>query len=307
MVMAYVLARLTKAQDWFSGITIGNDLGQQDYSLHHIFPKPLLGQRYDLRKESRVVDQVANMVFLAAPVSRSAANRSPAVYLPEIEEQRLRAQYIPLKRELWEPERFEQFVHERRMMLVQAINQLLSSLGETQQLWVSSSTAILEARVDALERRLRQVVAWRLREVHGDNAWEYLVPADIRNTVKGRIKKQEESHPFTTGQHETLEARLGFCLFSDLFKIIQANWMQFKDIFGGQQQLDTYQRFVVNARNKLKHSNEIEEVDLASAEAGLLWLEECLGQIEVEEDESEETGLVGATLKEAEESIQAGN
>lgn len=300
MVMAYVLARLAKARDWFNGITIGNDLGQQDVYLHHIFPKPLLSQRYDLRKESRIVDQVANMVFLAAPVSRSAANRSPALYLPEIEEQRLRAQYIPLERDLWEPERFEQFVRERRKMLAQAINQLLSSLGEEQQLWVSSSAAILEIRVDALERGLRRVVATRLREVHGDNAWEYLVPADIRNTVKSRIKKEEESHPFTAGQHETLEARLAFCLFSDLFKIIQANWTQFKDIFGSQQDLETYQRFVVNARNKLKHGNEIEEVDLASAEAALLWLEKCLEKLELEEDESEEEVLVGAALKGAE-------
>jgi len=102
--------------------------------------------------------------------------------------------------------------------------------------------------------------------------------------VASYIKKEEESKPFTAGQHETLEAKLHFCLYSDLFKIIKDNWSLFKDVFGKDNLLETYRKFVIDARNKFKHGNTPNNIDLASAEAGLLWLEECLNAVLMEEE-----------------------
>ncbi|MFL5627789.1 MAG: hypothetical protein ACJ788_19590, partial [Ktedonobacteraceae bacterium] len=121
-----------------------------------------------------------------------------------------------------------------------------------------------------------------------EGAWDQLVSTDIRNSVRNRIKKEEENKPYTAGQHETLEAKLKFCLFSDLLKMIKSNWILFQDVFGKEALLDQYSNFAVSARNAIKHGNDLSNVDLASAEAGLLWLEECLHKVKVEEESAEE-------------------
>jgi len=292
MLMAYVLARRAHAQDWFNGVVIGNTKAS-DYHLHHIFPKPLLSKQYSLRKDSRIVDQVANLVFLSAPLDKNASKRPPLEYLPEIEEQRLRSQYVPLQNDIWALDRFEECMLERRKTLADAINQLLLSLTEDKRIWVSTPVEMMEMRVDALEQQLRKLVADRLSETRGEGAWDHLVSNDIRGSVRSRIKKREESHPFEVGQHETLEAKLKFCMFSDHIKIIRDNWIIFQDVFGKENLLEQYSNFAINARNAIKHGNELTHIDLASAEAGLLWLEECLSNVAVGE-ESEDEVLVGA-------------
>lgn len=287
MLMANVLARRAHAQDWFTGVVIGND-HMIGYELHHIFPKTSLSNRYDLRKDSRVVDQVANLVFLTAPLSKSGSKRIPAEYLPTVDEQRLKAQYMPLQRDLWSPDRFEECMLRRRTMLADSINQLFLSLSEDKHLWTNNTADMLEVRIDALEHQLRKLVNFRLSEARGEGAWDQLVPLKIRDTVQHHIKKKEGDNPFTTGQHETLETKLKFCLFSDFKTIIKANWVLFQDVFGKETSLEQYSGFAVNARNAIKHGNDLSNIALASAEAGLLWLEECLHNVATVEEESEE-------------------
>ncbi len=71
-------------------------------------------------------------------------------------------------------------------------------------------------------------------------------------------------------------------------KIIKANWVLFQDVFGKEATLDQYAHFATSARNTLKHGNDLSNVDLASAEAGLLWLEECLSHVKIETEDEEE-------------------
>jgi len=276
MLMAYILARKAGAQDWFNGVVIGKGLAQQEVHLLHIFPKSLLGQRYDLRKDSRIVDQVANLVFLSAPISKSAANRPPANYLPEIEEQRLRAQYMPLQRDLWELDHFEECMRQRRTMLADAINQLLQSLAGEKSIVVHGPVEMMEARVNAIEQQLRRLVEQRLSEARGQNAWKQLVPDDIRTEVQKRIAQQEASKPYEMGQYQTLASKLMFCQFSDYFKIIQVktNWPLFEDVFGTEKAFAKYASMAIDARNALKHGRDLSHVDLSAAETGLSWLED---------------------------------
>jgi hypothetical protein len=291
MLMAYVLTRRLHAQDWFSGVVIGSNQ-TSDIPLHYIFPPSLLGQAHKSTDDSH--HQVANLIFLATPIDKNISKRPPSANLSNVDEQRLKAQYMPLQRELWEIDHFEECMRQRRTMLADAINQFLSSLTDDKHLWASTSSSLLEIRINALEHQLRRIVALRLYESRGDNAWEQLVQGEIRNSVKGRIKKIEEEKPFTIGQYETLEARLKFCLFSDNIKIIKANWALFQDVFGKEATFDQYANFATSARNTLKHGNALSNVDLASAEAGLLWLEECLRTVKLEEETEDE--LVGEGL-----------
>ena len=156
MLMAYVMARRAGAQDWFNGVVIGKGSTNEGYHLHHIFPKSLLGDKYDLRRDSRIVDQVANLVFLSVPSSKSLMNRPPAKYLPDIEEQRLRAQYMPLQPDLWELDQFEKCMQRRRTMLADAINQFLQSLIGEKYLVAHGPLVMMDARVSAIEQQLRQ-------------------------------------------------------------------------------------------------------------------------------------------------------
>lgn len=282
MLMAYVLARYAKAQDWFNGVVIG---GNQSLEFHHIFPKALLRKRYDLQKDSRTVDQVANLAFLSPGANARISNREPIEYLQNTAPERLQAQYVPIDPKLWTLERFEDFVLQRRTVLADGINQLLLSLTQESGLWVISAAEVLETRVDATEQQLRELIEARLNVAQGEYAWDHLVPSDIRTNVQSRIKQLISKNPFEQNSLTSLHARLEQCQFTDYSKIIQANWELFKDVFGSKERFNQHMSSVIDARNALKHGREFPRHERASAEGGLIWLEQCIQAALVEDIE----------------------
>src|SRR5439155_23503907 len=106
--------RRVGTQDSFTGVGIGKGSANEGYHLHHICPHSVLRDKSGLRRDSQIVDQVANLVCLSVPSSKSLMTRPPAKYLPDIEEQRLRAQYMPLQPDLWELDQFEKCMQRRR-------------------------------------------------------------------------------------------------------------------------------------------------------------------------------------------------
>ncbi|HYF61371.1 MAG TPA: DUF262 domain-containing protein, partial [Herpetosiphonaceae bacterium] len=123
MLMSYVLARYASAEDWFNGVAIG---GNQNLEIHHIFPKAILREHYDLKADSYTVDQVANLAFLSKQANTRISSRPPSEYLLQIESARLRAQSVPIDPAHWA--NFEDFVLARRTLLADGINKLLQSL-----------------------------------------------------------------------------------------------------------------------------------------------------------------------------------
>ncbi|MCW5853843.1 MAG: DUF262 domain-containing protein, partial [Anaerolineae bacterium] len=278
MLMAYVLARRHGAADWFNGIVIGP---KQPLELHHIFPKALLKERYahlGASAASLIIDQVANLAILSAKANQRISSSAPDHYLPTIEAQRLKAQSIPSDTALWQLEQFETFARERRTMLATAINSLLLALTDKPGFWPIPETAQLNARVDGMEHSLRVLIVERLTEQWGAFAWEKGIPSNITKPIEKRVDKLVQENPFQKSDYLDLADFLAKCQFSDYGKIVEHNWPNFAPVFGA---LPTFQeRFadVVFVRNALKHNNEkdLNPVNLASAEAGLLWLEECL-------------------------------
>ena len=151
---------------------------------------------------------------------------------------------------------------------------------------------ILESRVQTLEGQLREFVSQRLDESRGKDAWDTLVPADVRRSVKVRVDRRLETHPYEAGEHETLLQKLAHCQFSDYPKMIIANWALFEDVLGKQDTFSQHQRSVTEARNALAHNRPLGDVERASAEAGLLWIEACMRRVKPvgteEADEVEE-------------------
>lgn len=122
-LMSYVAARSAGAEDWWHGtaLTTTSAAGAHRLEIHHIFPRHLLKGR-----PTRQVHEIANLAFLARKPNRKIAASPPAKYLPTIEPQRLRAQFVPMDAALWELDRYDDFLRERRRLLAEAINKILA-------------------------------------------------------------------------------------------------------------------------------------------------------------------------------------
>lgn len=127
--MTYAVARKNRAKDWFTGVELSKHVvgADNEIQVHHIFPKALLKERGVSRKDR---DEIANLAFLAARPNRQISNKAPHIYMAEIAEkhpERLIAQLIPMDKDLWRLERFEDFLKERRKLLADGVNGLIQN------------------------------------------------------------------------------------------------------------------------------------------------------------------------------------
>lgn len=132
----YMLTRVGEAKDWGLGIPLKKGLLGRNSSLevHHIFPRALLKKHgYDKTQ----INAVANFCFLTKDTNLLISDADPAVYFEQIESRHpgaLASQWIPMNRELWQVERYPEFLAERRKLLAQAANEFLNSLYQLQNL-----------------------------------------------------------------------------------------------------------------------------------------------------------------------------
>lgn len=164
--MLYLLTRVYSARDWGSGLPLSaNLLGKLNtLQIHHIFPKSLLYEHAYARPQ---VNAIANFCFLTQETNLDISDKRPAIYFEEIERQHpgaLASQWIPLDRNLWQVERYQDFLKARQALLAEAANQFLGSLLSApptaatedystqvqQRLVVSSKTAEEEELLDLL-------------------------------------------------------------------------------------------------------------------------------------------------------------
>ncbi len=126
--LIFVICRNNKAKDWFTGTVLSStNVGPSHrLELHHIFPKSLLKNN---NYKPQDIDALANIAFLSQRANRSILNSPPSDYLKDIDEEKLRAQYIPIDKNLWKLDNFSKFLEERRYLLANAINDYLKSLG----------------------------------------------------------------------------------------------------------------------------------------------------------------------------------
>lgn len=125
--LAYLAVVRREATDWFRGIRIRRESFAEDQNIeyHHIFPKKQLNAR-GVDRYTR--DEMANIAFLSQKANRRILARAPDDYLAEIAEHdpaRLEAQFVPMDRDLWHLDRFEQFLIARRKLLADAMTEVL--------------------------------------------------------------------------------------------------------------------------------------------------------------------------------------
>lgn len=121
-LLLYVVARENGAEDWWKG----HKITTSDYEEHHIIPRSLLRKaEYDYT----LIDDVANIAFLTEKANRKISNMHPEEYLATIDSAKLEKQFVPLDRNLWKIENYEDFLMHRRRIIVEKINEYLKSLG----------------------------------------------------------------------------------------------------------------------------------------------------------------------------------
>jgi hypothetical protein len=122
--MTYIMAKANNATDWFNGAPLALPHGKNYWvNSHHIFPSSLLyksGYDSDNHLHKKIVNEIANRAFLTMETNNKISNRFPKDYLPEVEQRypgALEKQFIPMNPELWEIDRYEDFLEVRRELI----------------------------------------------------------------------------------------------------------------------------------------------------------------------------------------------
>ena len=172
--LLYLITRVWRARDIVRNIPLSMNLLNSPLELHHIFPKSRL---YDLGRNRRDVNTLANFAFLTEGSNRSIGNRWPADYLAEAENRFpgvLASQWIPNEPDLWEPENYDRFLERRRQLLTDHANALLETLSSghlpqgamlLRQPEVQLSVRPAHITSDDEERALQECQLWM--ESHG--------------------------------------------------------------------------------------------------------------------------------------------
>lgn len=116
------------AKDWMDQVAISDNTSGAKHSLqfHHIFPKSIL-EKAGMAKEK--LNDICNLAFIGGNTNQVIGSKSPSVYLQEIiekgGEEALRKQCVPTDPQLWEIEAYEDFLRERRKLVVKRLNDFL--------------------------------------------------------------------------------------------------------------------------------------------------------------------------------------
>ena len=176
--MNFIICKANDAIDWFNGVPLVKNVGKY-YQIHshHIFPQSLLYEKGGYSPENhihkKIVNEIANRAFITSETNLELTNRPPKEYLKEIQEEypgALEKQLIPTDPELWELNRFEDFLAKRRDLIADSINKYMDTLLrevppeklETLDDYLNGESAYIEykltARYDVRQKSVSEVL-----------------------------------------------------------------------------------------------------------------------------------------------------
>lgn len=124
----YLAFRNDGAVDWHSSLKISwSSVGKKhQLQFHHIFPKAVLAEA---GTEKQKINDICNLAFIDGLTNRRLGTQPPIEYFPKIidglGEQALRNQCIPIDKNLWRVENYDDFLEQRRELVTLRLNQLL--------------------------------------------------------------------------------------------------------------------------------------------------------------------------------------
>lgn len=147
--MVFILAKARGAVDWYNGASLASTHGPS-YKIHshHIFPQSLLyknGYESENHLHRKVVNEIANRAFITAATHFGMGASLPVNYLSEVEEHfpgALVNQFIPTDKEIYQLDKYPEFLKARRELLAKALNDFMNEL--VQEPVVTSERPIAE-------------------------------------------------------------------------------------------------------------------------------------------------------------------
>lgn len=136
--------------------------------VHHIFPKKIL---YDHGYSKRQVNALANFTFLTKETNLEVTDRAPDEYISAYEQKKpgsVASHWMPMEPALRHPDRYLDFLAERRRLLATAANEFLDSLlsgdrtVEPEEGPTPRDRAPVVFEDDEEEARVRECAAWAL-------------------------------------------------------------------------------------------------------------------------------------------------
>ncbi len=156
-----------------TGLGIHETMGEQ-YKLEHdhIFPYSGLkkaGYGKGNRIKYALAQEMTNRAILTQLANRGKSATSAAEYLTEVKKthpKALEKQCIPLDEELWEIDRYEDFLVARRKLLAEQLNQFLESLTVQDEIEVAGKVILHEliAEGENQELEFKSSLRWDYRE-----------------------------------------------------------------------------------------------------------------------------------------------
>ena len=108
------------------------------------------------------------------------------------------------------------------------------------------------------ENSVRELVAQKLRDSHGDNWWDTKVPQSIRTKVEAR-KKQEQKNKW---HQPRSRSNINYADFGDMPGIILNNWSEFEVLFDSPEWVKSRFGEMEKSRNVIAHNNVLEEAEI---------------------------------------------
>lgn len=123
LFLEYVLLCKNNATDWSGKLITEKPFNELDK--HHIFLKDELGKVID---EEATINHIGNLTFIDKVANEQLRGRSPEDYLEDYDPDVLKKHFIPMDKNLWKMEHYDEFLKKRTELLWQGVENLMKEL-----------------------------------------------------------------------------------------------------------------------------------------------------------------------------------
>jgi hypothetical protein len=128
LILLLASYRSLQTRDWNLDqrptIPLIGEINPGELQIHHIFPRDLL----EKIGKDQFVDDVANITIISNKANERIGNKPPSNYLKELYEEDpelLKRHFVPIDAELWNINNYEQFLKERRELILKYVANFL--------------------------------------------------------------------------------------------------------------------------------------------------------------------------------------
>ena len=276
----YCSVRAQNAKDWTNPVLslYSKSVGYNNkLQRHHIFPKAFLYKKYNSGNsiQKALVNEIANIAFITQQSNMDILDGDPAEYLPKIDAEQLRKQFVPTDSSLYTVDNYELFLEKRRKKLTEGINSFLKSFYEdSAKGGINKDLQHYDQEIEKIEISLRNILAERLELACELDAFAELIPNHVKEKVNARVKNWLGKNPGEDkSQFYNLRRRLDFFDMQEYKDVIASkqNYPSFEELFGKKGTLEIRFNQIAELRNSIRHSRDVTDATIKDGEAAIAW------------------------------------